>query len=200
MNWHTVPLPERMQKLPRDARGFPIPFVVLRDANGVPAFTVNDQGRVMLALSRQLCGICGQRMPRNNIWFLGGPQSAFHPNGAYNDGPLHRECARYALQVCPYLAISSMKHRDGKALEDLGMKLGTILVDPTMDTARPPLFALVRTAAYELTGSGYIRPERPYFEAEFWRDQQQLPGEVALPILSGLNLTIQLRTAVKQSR
>lgn len=43
--WKEVPLPERMRGLPRDPRGYPIPANILRDANGVYHFIINDEAK-----------------------------------------------------------------------------------------------------------------------------------------------------------
>src|SRR5215472_13925800 len=99
----TTKVPSRMAHLPLDPRGYPIPANVYRDAQGRPHFTINDDRKRLEQLRRDACPICDQSLYIGR-WFVGGPLSAFHPNGAYIDLPMHHECATYALQVCPYLA------------------------------------------------------------------------------------------------
>jgi hypothetical protein len=41
-----VAIPKRMRSLERDKRGYPIPFIVLRDKTGQPQFTINDFRRI----------------------------------------------------------------------------------------------------------------------------------------------------------
>jgi hypothetical protein len=191
MNWKDVPLPEKMLALPKDARGFSVPFIVACDETGKPQFTVNDRAKVMHALTNGLCGICGQGIPMNDVWLVGGPQSAFHPQGAYIDGPLHGDCARYALQVCPYLAVSNVKYRSAIDAERLSgrFKDTTILIDPTVDPDRPKLFALVRITGLSMTPNGYLVPDRPYPDAEYWNGGQRLDEAEALEVLASLGLT-----------
>jgi len=97
-------VPDRIARLPRDPRGFPIPWNVLRTEDGATAFfTVNDDRKAWRALREGLCPLCGERLGRW-LWFVGGPRSAFDPSGYYIDLPGHRECMEFALRTCPYLA------------------------------------------------------------------------------------------------
>src|SRR5262249_26747548 len=74
-------MPPRIARLPRDKRGYPIPWNIQRDANGLPLFTVNDDRKHYLAVRQGLCPICGETLGKWK-WFIGGPRSAFHPDGA----------------------------------------------------------------------------------------------------------------------
>lgn len=46
MNFKDVKIPRQMRALMRDKRGYPVPYTVLRDSDGVPHFAVNDSARV----------------------------------------------------------------------------------------------------------------------------------------------------------
>ena len=105
-----VDIPDRMKKLPRDARGYPIPYVVLRGPDGAAYFTINDDRRVMQCRRGDLCPICGEKLTRGR-WFLGGPRSAFDARGGYFDGPMHDSCMRYSASVCPYISNPKYRHR-----------------------------------------------------------------------------------------
>lgn len=139
-NPKTFPIPERMKHLPRDARGYPVPVLVLRDTDGKPHFAINDNDVWMHVVKNDLCAICGK--PHDELrWFVGGPGSAFSPQGAYIDPPLHKECAEYALQVCPYLALPKyMKSVGDRTLDKDKLPGGAILVDNTMIPSRPEVF------------------------------------------------------------
>jgi hypothetical protein len=67
-----IPMPPRIEKLPRDERGYPIPWNVLRDVDGKPIFTANDSAKHMRAIYEALCPICGERTGKWK-WFVGGP-------------------------------------------------------------------------------------------------------------------------------
>ena len=102
-----LPMPKLMRTLPRDERGYPIPWIVLVDASGNPQFTINDVRRTDAARKKRLCAICGKRMAVGQAWFIGGSRCFLHPRGAFIDGPTHYWCGEYALQVCPFLAARS---------------------------------------------------------------------------------------------
>lgn len=103
-----VPLPATMLRMKLDRRGYPIPYIVWRDKHNKPKFTVNDARMVKRCLLHNRCGICGDKMG-TTVFFVGGPAAALHPNGAYVDPPMHEDCARYALQVCPFIAVRAYK-------------------------------------------------------------------------------------------
>lgn len=170
-----VPIPKLMQKLEKDSRGYPIPAGVFRDQEGKPHFTVNAIKARIKHLNEKRCPICNHRLTKG-YWFVGGPASAFHEQGAYLDLPMHHECMQYAMQVCPYLAAPKYSGRiDGGTLKDHNGVL--VLVGETMYPERPALFVCVCTRNYKLLGasiSGHLRPFKPYRKVEFWRYGKQL--------------------------
>jgi hypothetical protein len=165
-----IEVPDRMKHLERDHRGYPIPFIVFRDDDGKPHFTINDEHKVMRCKRNDICPICGRELMRGR-WFLGGPMPAFHPRGAYIDPPLHHECMRFAVQTCPYLINAKYEKRiDGKTL-DMNKATGVItLIDPTMDPTRPKIFVAAMAVGQSYTENGYVVPKHPYRGLEFWRD------------------------------
>ena len=147
MDPRAVPIPARMAGLRRDARGYPVLYTVLVDLKGTPQFAINDERSRQHCIADDLCPICGQKLLRGR-WFIGGPGSAFHPDGWFIDPPMHSECAHYALQVCPWLAAPKY----AKRLEASRLKAedspGIVLIDPTMLPGRPPVF--VATCFYSV--------------------------------------------------
>ena len=172
-------MPPRIAKLPRDERGYPIPWNVLIDDNGVPAFTVNDTTKHMDAIVFGLCPLCGERLGKYR-WFVGGPQSAFDPNGWYFDLPGHKECEEFALRVCPWLSARNYEHRVD-LLPRMQAKTSTILVDVTQDPNRPILFVAVCSDKMEvMLGSAnlpYVRPKKPILGVQYWQHGKQLSDE-----------------------
>lgn len=164
---NAIPIPPRMRHLKKDSRGYPIPDGLYIDLTGRAHFTINDDAKRLNHAMGRLCPICGKRL-KPYYWFVGGPGSAFDPNGAYIDLPMHNECAHYALQVCPYLAAPNYsKSVDAKTLPKDGPSL--ILLDQTMIPERPEVFVAVSTKKFTFT-SGYrhVKPVRPYLEIEYW--------------------------------
>jgi hypothetical protein len=168
-----------MRDLERDRRGLPIPFVVLRDKEGTPHFTVNDTTKTVKCLLEDLCPICGKRLHRGR-WFVGGPLSAFHPDGCYFDTPMHADCMRYALKVCPYLAAPKYSGRLDDVKIDADKLPDTIvgMLDPTVIPDRPEIFVAVMSIGQEVkpghAGRPYVRPKQRV-RYEYWLKGEQLP-------------------------
>lgn len=186
-------VPKQMRALQRDVRGYPIPFIVFRDTDGKPHFTVNDSGRQRRCLREKRCPICGSRLPKE-LWFVGGPQSAFHVNGCYMDTAMHHACMTYALMVCPYLAMGKYLGRIDAGTLDQGKcpNNRSLFVDYTQDANRPSMFVAVMSTAQAIQDNGvgvaYVRPRRPYEAVEYWRDGNRLSDAAGIEVLSQLGL------------
>jgi hypothetical protein len=157
-------------------KGFPIPFIVYRDYNGTPHFKINCEFKVKTCIAAKVCSICGDFL-KDDMWFIGGPQSAFHPNGAYIDLPVHKECGIYALQHCPYMAYT--KYISKTPLGEIESSIeGLKLYNPTMDSNRLKYFVFIKTANYKVTELDvyrrFIYPEKPYIEIEYWADGKKI--------------------------
>lgn len=171
------PIPDRMRHLPLDKRGYPIPVGVLIDKDGLPHFAVNVEGKRMEAIERDLCSICGTKLFRGR-WYVGGVLSAFHEHGAFIDPPMHAECARFALQTCPYLSAPRYTKEIGKekvkrAKTDAAM----ILIDNTMIPGRPEddIFVALMATGQMVFENLNMKPKLPYSRVEFWRHGLQIP-------------------------
>lgn len=163
-------IPERMMRLDRDRRGYPIPWIVFRDDDNQPHFTINDTRKVLRCASEDRCSICGEKLLRGR-WFIGGPKSALHPQGAYIDPPLHHECMQFAARTCPYLVRASYAGRLDAATLDPAKAKGVIgFQDTTMDPTRPACFVAVMAVGQSRTPNGYLVPKRPYRRLEIWKD------------------------------
>lgn len=103
------PLPERMQSLPVDRRGYPVPWFV-GIVNGQPDFRVADQEKLVLAVQHRLCWLCGQPLGR---WlaFAIGPMCCVNRISA--EPPSHRSCAHFAVRACPFLMTPQAVRRAG---------------------------------------------------------------------------------------
>lgn len=183
MKFQDVPLPIWMQKLPRDKRGYPIPVSALIDDNGKPHFTIVDEEKRQQVIRDDCCAICGRKLLKRRA-LVGGPGCAFLEGGAYLDPPMHVECARYAVQVCPYLAVPNYSKRlEGKTLDLSKVSDDLILTsDENMILERPNLFVLViLTKHRKIMGNGnlvkYIKPLMPYVEVEYWKSGVKLDSE-----------------------
>ena len=184
-------MPPRIARLPRDSRGYPIPWNVLRASDGTPFFTINDDTKASKAIRLGLCPICGGELGRWR-WFVGGPRSAFDPHGWYLDLPGHRECMEYALQACPYLATPKYLGRVDVIHPEKLPPEARLLIDETIIPDRPELFVAACGTGIELQEreegliQPYVRPRRPLVDYTFWHHGQQIPLHRAMPILRGI--------------
>lgn len=182
-NHKEVPIPNWMKNLPLDKRGYPITFTTTI-ADGKPYFEVVDEYKRQLCLKEDLCSVCGRKLVKNRA-LVGGPLSAFHDGGAYIDVPMHIECAQYALQVCPYLAVPGYKKVSD--LEKLRDRTGVPVASNTMMPDRPELFVLiVHQKARHIMHENYpmlvkyVKPVVPYKWAEYWRDGKRIDDDAGL--------------------
>ena len=176
-----VPIPFNLSKNDRDRRGLPIPFIVYRDTRGVPHFTVDDISKVDMVLAKKLCGLCGKPLKLGQMWLISGPGSSFLEDGMFTSPPAHADCARYAVQVCPFIAAPNYT----KLIEDKTLKPEAVHETAQVhnDHIAPPqplFFALARTSGITLidaddgSGKKYIIPRRPWDEVEFWKNGKRI--------------------------
>lgn len=173
-NHHTIELPERIASLPRDSRGYPIPYIIFINDDGKPIFTINDIDKVQQAIAQNLCHICGQPL-ENLVWFTGGPGSALLNNqwGVYNDGPMHCDCMRFAMAVCPHLSHKMTKAIGPAVAKSLNEK-GISTFDTTTIPGVPSIFVSVQTPKF-LIARGQFYVPKPYLKVEYWKDGVLVP-------------------------
>lgn len=179
------PIPRLMRTLERDRRGYPVPFIVLRDKLGTPHFTVNDTRLTEAARRKRLCSICGKRLEAD-VWFVGGSRCFLHEHGAFVDGPVHHECGAYALQVCPFLAMPTYTREvAGRTLRPDRMPDDMLTqVIPHMAPFRPERFGFGRTRAYrafESDRQGWLFRVLVWDYVEWWHHGEQVNAPDTCP-------------------
>lgn len=134
-------IPDRLAALPVcPRRGLPIPYANVITAGGSADFATLDSRCVHDVALQRVCGVCGQEL---DYWivFAGGPRCA--TDRAYVDPPMHHECARAALRLCPYLFRQDMKRRKSTA-PGAGTPMG-------FTEAKPEAYLLYVTRSYKIT-------------------------------------------------
>lgn len=111
----TIEIPDRMRGLPRDHRGFVVPYFVawLDEAGkiceagkGTPDFRVIDTRKYERCIIGKRCWLCGQTMGVR-VAFVIGPMCSV--TRVTSEPGCHLWCARYAVQVCPFLTKPRMR-------------------------------------------------------------------------------------------
>lgn len=165
----TVPMPPAVARLDKDRRGYPIPASV-QFVNGVPDFAAVDPQKWLRLYKIRGCGICGQAM-HGRVFFVGGPLC--ETNRLFYDHPMHEDCAKYALMVCPFLAIPKMAYR--KHVGD------AVSILKSVSTNKPDLFMLGKTKGYTLmqNGSEILMHAQPWESIEWWQNGAPFESEIA---------------------
>lgn len=106
------PLTSRLAKLPV-ARGFPVPWFVAW-VRGEPEFRAMDGQKLVKALRKRLCWVCGQPLDFNATFVI-GPMCAI--NRVSSEPPSHHECARWSARNCPFLTLRQLERREDETTQ-----------------------------------------------------------------------------------
>lgn len=126
-----APMPPAVAALPRDERGYPIPFFTAYVA-GRPDLRVSDPHKATRCDQHNLCWVCGTTLGLE-VAFIGGPLSM--QNRQWADGPMHEACARYSAAVCPFLNGTQKRRNDANMPKTIAPE-GFVM-------EKPPAFAIV---------------------------------------------------------
>jgi len=140
-----IPIPEQLKDRPL-WRGYVVTYVTFVGRDGVPDFKVIDEKKRRGCLQRGLCGLCGKPLDKV-IVFIGGPKCV--EQRLFLDPPMHKDCALYAAQVCPYLRDAEAEYSDAPA-RHLG-KDDTVIRDyEDINPQRPDRLAIYYCRSYDM--------------------------------------------------
>jgi hypothetical protein len=106
-----IPMPVRLARRPLTSRGFPVPWFASQ-INGEWNLVAIDPRKIVEALSKKLCWVCGGPLGRY-MAFVIGPMCTVNRVSA--EPPVHRECAEYTVRACPFLANPRMRRNEVEA-------------------------------------------------------------------------------------
>ena len=99
-------MPSRIARLPKDDRGYPVPWFVawMKDgkpckSGGKPDFRVIAPGRLQQAFTQKRCWICGWPLGLHQVYVI-GPMCVV--NRVTSEPASHRDCAEFAATACPF--------------------------------------------------------------------------------------------------
>ena len=117
----TLPeIPSRIARLPRDERGYPVPWFVSW-IDGKPEFRCADGRKFGMAIKHKLCWVCGQRLG-NRMAFVLGPMCGVSRTTA--EPPCHPGCAEFSAKACPFLTKPKAVRREANLPEDASEAAG----------------------------------------------------------------------------
>ncbi|WP_448167718.1 hypothetical protein [Burkholderia ambifaria] len=152
-----VPIPQHMAALPRDERGYPVPWFTAL-VGGRPDFRIADARKVEQAVIGHRCWICGGGLGRYRSFLIGAMGAM---NRVHSEPPSHRDCAFYAVQVCPFLALPKARRREagkpGAAVKPDGLDIENpgVIIEWVSSTAR--VFQGAHSLLFELGEPDHVR-------------------------------------------
>lgn len=155
-------IPPLMSKLPLDSRGYPIPYFV-PIVDGKPEFRYQDGQKRKACLDHGLCSVCGNKLYDKSYWVIAGPIGL--RNRVTSDAPMHEDCARYSISVCPHLIYYKAERRS----EDLPTN------NPNLLRNKATEIFLVKADKYStetVDGHTYIKFRPKYIEPYDYKDNK----------------------------
>lgn len=181
-----IALPPNMRHLPKDKTGRVIPWFV-EWIDDEPDFRVARTEAVTDGIRFGACWLCGRRVGVHKA-FTVGPMCGV--NRITAEPPSHRECARYAVQVCPHLIRPDMRRRPTTDIEG-----GTKPIGGEMILRNPGVTLIWVTRSFEVLPDdkgGAVIEMGPAVRVEWWREGRAATRaevldslESGLPILRG---------------
>lgn len=107
-------IPASIAALPRDKRGYPVPWFV-QWLNNEPEFRVADGRKFRMAIKQKLCWVCGTELDPKQHVFVIGPMCAVNKTTA--EPPCHAECAEFSAKACPFLSMPKAVRREANMPE-----------------------------------------------------------------------------------
>lgn len=122
-------------------RGYPVPYFVPKDENGVYQLKYASAEKMNNCLSYHKCCVCFKPLANKDYWFISGPiglesQTDSHP-------PMHQCCAEYSLKICPHLFFEKTHRTTDEE------KAQTFQI-----TQKPNKFFLVKTKKFSVINLG----------------------------------------------
>lgn len=181
--------PERIARLPKDSRGYPVPWFLAWMSMGEecdpampgaePDFRVIKRGAREDAWQHRKCWICGEPMGVHRVYVI-GPMCCV--NRTTMEPPCHRECAEYAAKACPFLARPRMRRLPTDDIPDRHVAGDMIARNPGVVC----LYEARSANPFRVPNGWLIRlgdPER----VDFWaHGRQATRDEIMESITSGL--------------
>lgn len=179
-------MPPAIAKLPRDERGYPVPWFVAW-VDGKPEFRCADGKKFAQAIQHRLCWVCGEKLDAKRNTFVIGPMCCVNRNTA--EPPCHAECAEWSVVNCPFLSKPKAVRRDANMPE--GGEVAGFSID-----RNPGVTCLWYCTGYKLAsdGRGGILFDLPGpYQVRWWREGRKATrDEIMESINTGVPLLMKI--------
>jgi hypothetical protein len=96
----SLEIPDFLKHLPVH-RGYPVPYFVPKDENGVYQLKYGSLEKMQTCLKYHKCCVCFKPLITGQYYFISGPKGLETQTDSHS--PMHKECAEFSLKVCPHL-------------------------------------------------------------------------------------------------
>jgi len=135
------PTTRRIEKLPIDERGYPIPWFVSY-IDGKPDFRIADGAKWVKAVQEKICWVCGQPLGVHKTFCI-GPMCAV--TRTTTEPAIHLDCGVWSVRACPFMLRPTMKRREGGNVEDPEVENSGVLIE-----RNPGVMCLWQTRDFKL--------------------------------------------------
>lgn len=189
----TLPaLPRRMERLPVDARGYPVPWFV-KWFDDKPDFRIIDAEKFRQAIRFGNCWICGELTGVKKT-FVVGPMATI--NRITAEPACHFDCAEFAAMACPFLILPFAQRREANIPEGVSEPPGTL------NPRNPGVVALWTTRNFKIIkmpgGQRLIGLSNPISVYWFAQGREATRDEVLESIQDGLPVLYEAAHAESQ--
>jgi hypothetical protein len=161
-----IPIPHYLKDAGVDQRGWPITFTSIKYPDGRVDFTTTDPAKWNYVVFNRKCALCGKTLVDDHCWWIGGPKTMVFQ--LFFDAAMHEECARYAIQVCPYLSLPRYLGAKSRITpSDQRVELNS------SDKYKPVFFGLARSHYYRpvmFQGDKLVQASVWVNSPEWWKD------------------------------
>lgn len=132
-----ITIPKELAHLRITEGGYPVPFFA-PVFDGKPDFRLLDEQKQIKCVQKSLCSVCGLKLNKDYIYFLGGPKTL--KNRVSTDPAMHRHCAEFSLAACPHLRYQKAQRRES----DLALK--SVLNSDLLALEKPDTMYLIKAS------------------------------------------------------
>ena len=166
-------MPRRIADLPRDKRGYPVPWFVFW-LEGEPHFPIANSQKRVLAIVDKCCWVCGDNIGAHKA-FVVGPMCGVNRTTA--EPPCHLECAEYSVQACPFLKNPNMKRIEDDLTKEAKSPGGVMI---TRNPGVSVIWVTKKFGIFKDSSGGWLINLGEPVGLQFWKEGRRATKEEVL--------------------